>query len=150
MLAEKLAMKGFSRNSGQTLVEVVLAVAVASLILVGLTRATTEALRNAQFAKNQSLATQYAQEAMEIGLLNEIVPLEKLEDRTKEFANLIKQNSKKAISLAKELIHLGIYNSERGYQREGEAFQECFESVMPGRKIVCFIVKPLLQSFSSG
>ena len=52
-------------NKGQTLVEVVLAVAVASLVLIGLTRATIVALRNAQFAKNQALATQYAQEGME-------------------------------------------------------------------------------------
>ncbi len=52
-------------SKGQTLVEVILAIAVASLILIGLTRATTIALRNAQFAKNHVLATQYAQKAME-------------------------------------------------------------------------------------
>lgn len=52
-------------NGGQTLTEVLFAVAVASLVLLGLTRASISALRNAQFAKNQSLATQYAQKGME-------------------------------------------------------------------------------------
>jgi len=56
-------MKDFSK--GQTLVEVLFAIAVASSVLIGLTRATTVALRNARFAKNQALATEYAQETME-------------------------------------------------------------------------------------
>lgn len=52
-------------NSGQTLTEVLFAVAIASLVLVGLTHATTTALKNSQFAKNQSLANQFAQKGME-------------------------------------------------------------------------------------
>lgn len=62
-----MSIASLLRNQkGQTLVEVVLAIAVASLVLIALTRATTVALRNAQFAKNQALATQYAQEGMEL------------------------------------------------------------------------------------
>jgi len=57
-------MKG-SSNKGQALVEVLLAIFVATMVLVGLISATTIALRNSQQAKNQALATQYAQEAME-------------------------------------------------------------------------------------
>lgn len=52
-------------SKGQTLLEVILAIGVAALVLIGLTRAVTVALRNAQFAKKQALATQYAQEGME-------------------------------------------------------------------------------------
>lgn len=52
-------------NKGQTLVEVLLAIGVAGLVLIGLTRATTAALRNAQFARNQALATEYCLEGME-------------------------------------------------------------------------------------
>ncbi len=52
-------------NKGQTLVEILLAVGVASLALVALTRAMTSSLRNASFAKNKALASQYAQESLE-------------------------------------------------------------------------------------
>lgn len=52
-------------QSGQTLLEILLAIGVAGLVLIGLTKATTMALRNAQFARNQTLATKYAQQTME-------------------------------------------------------------------------------------
>ena len=57
-------MKVFN-NQGQTLVEVVLGLAVASLVLLALTRVVTISLKSAQFSKNQTLATHHAQEAME-------------------------------------------------------------------------------------
>lgn len=52
-------------EKGQTLVEVVVALGVAVLVIIALVAATTTSVRNAQFAKNQSLATKYAQEGME-------------------------------------------------------------------------------------
>ena len=62
-------MKGCSRklntSSGQATAEIVLAIGVIALVLVGLTKTTTMALRNAQFAKNKSLATKYGQETLE-------------------------------------------------------------------------------------
>ena len=58
-------MKVFN-NQGQTLVEVVLALAVASLVLLALTRVVTISLKSAQFSKNQTLATHHAQETMEV------------------------------------------------------------------------------------
>ncbi|MBW1911497.1 MAG: enoyl-CoA hydratase/isomerase family protein [Deltaproteobacteria bacterium] len=67
-----------------------------------------------------------AQEALKIGLINEVVPLAELEDKVKEIANLIIQNSGKAIALCKQLIQLGTYNNAQGFQMEGEAFQDCF------------------------
>jgi len=52
-------------DSGQATAEIVLAIGVIALVLVGLTKTTTMALRNAQFAKNKSLATKYGQETLE-------------------------------------------------------------------------------------
>lgn len=52
-------------GNGQTLLEVVIALAVALLVILALVRVTITSIRNAGFAKNQALATQYAQEAME-------------------------------------------------------------------------------------
>jgi len=52
-------------KKGQALVEIVLAIGIASLVLIGLTRVVTLALKNNQFAKDKVLATQYAQAGLE-------------------------------------------------------------------------------------
>lgn len=54
-----------SAGKGQTLVEMIVALAVAILIITSLVAGTVTAVRNAGFAKNQSLATKYAVEGME-------------------------------------------------------------------------------------
>lgn len=57
----------FSRSSqGQTLVEVLIAISLSIIIITSMTIAVTTALSNADFSKNQNLATQFAQEGMEI------------------------------------------------------------------------------------
>jgi hypothetical protein len=53
------------KNSGQSLFEVVLAVDLVAVILVGLISAVTVGLANAQFSRNKAQATKYAQEAVE-------------------------------------------------------------------------------------
>jgi len=80
-----------------------------------------------------------AQEALEIGLINEVVPLAELETRVNEVARMIVKNSSRAITLSKQLIHKGIYNNEEGFQMEGEAFQECFSSGKPKKKLREFL-----------
>lgn len=50
---------------GQSLVEVMVAVAILALVLTALVLGTTVAMRNANFSKNQAQATKYSQEAME-------------------------------------------------------------------------------------
>ncbi|MHA1749850.1 MAG: enoyl-CoA hydratase/isomerase family protein [Promethearchaeota archaeon] len=80
-----------------------------------------------------------AQEALKIGLINEVVPLAELEDKVKEIADLIIQNSGKAITLCKQLIQLGTYNNAQGFQMEGEAFQDCFNSGEPKKKLKSFL-----------
>lgn len=47
------------------MLEVIVALAAAMLVILGLVRVTIVSMRNSRFAKNQALATQYAQEAME-------------------------------------------------------------------------------------
>lgn len=53
------------REEGQSLIEVVIALAVAIVAILALVRATVTSIRNADFARNRALATKYAQEALE-------------------------------------------------------------------------------------
>jgi len=82
-----------------------------------------------------------AQEALNIGLINELVPLAELEIKVKELAKLMVNNSGRAITLSKQLIQMGIYNNEEGFQMEGEYFQELFSSGEPKRKLKEFLEK---------
>jgi len=52
-------------QAGLTLLEVVVSIAALTVILSSLTVATLSSLNNATFSKNQNLATQYAQAALE-------------------------------------------------------------------------------------
>jgi len=82
-----------------------------------------------------------AQEALKMGLVNEVVPLMELENRVKEMARLMIQNSGRAIAFCKRLIQKGIYNNEHGFQMEGEAFHELFTSGEPKEKLKAFLEK---------
>ncbi|MFH0863899.1 MAG: hypothetical protein V1858_02345 [Candidatus Gottesmanbacteria bacterium] len=53
------------KNKGQFLIETLIALAASILIISGLVTAVTSAVKNAQFSKNQALATKYATEGME-------------------------------------------------------------------------------------
>lgn len=50
---------------GQSLFEVIFAIAIAAIILVGIVALAATSVRNSSFARNQSLATRYVQEASE-------------------------------------------------------------------------------------
>ena len=52
-------------SSGQSLLEVIVAFGVATLVLTSLVAAVVVAIRNTRFAKNQALATKLAQEGIE-------------------------------------------------------------------------------------
>jgi Tfp pilus assembly protein PilV len=54
------------KKTGQSLIEVLLGLTIAGLILGGITIAVISSLRNAQFAKNQNLASQFASQGLEI------------------------------------------------------------------------------------
>lgn len=51
---------------GQSLIEVLVALAVSVAIIAGITVSVLSALKNVQFSKNQNLATSYATQGMEI------------------------------------------------------------------------------------
>lgn len=53
------------KAKGQSLLEVLIALAVAVIVVLALVRAVTVAIRNASFARSQASATKYAQEGME-------------------------------------------------------------------------------------
>jgi len=80
-----------------------------------------------------------AQEAFQIGLVNEIVPLSELNIRVKELANLIMQNSGKAVSLCKEMINSGVYKNPIGFSMEGQSFYECFKTEEPKKRLQKFL-----------
>ena len=54
-----------NQESGQSLLEVVIALAVALLVVIALVRLSVTSIRNATFAKNRALATRFAQEWIE-------------------------------------------------------------------------------------
>jgi Tfp pilus assembly protein PilV len=53
-------------QKGQSLVEVVIALAIAVTIVIAFTNATISSIRNANYAKNQNQATKYVQQALEV------------------------------------------------------------------------------------
>lgn len=61
----KRVKKGKISQSGQTLMEIVVVVAISAIVIGALVIATIASLRNAQFSKNQAQATKLAQEGME-------------------------------------------------------------------------------------
>ena len=80
-----------------------------------------------------------AQEALKMGLVNNVVPLVELEDKVKEMAQMIVNNSANAIKYCKRLIQMGTYDNERGFQSEGDAFHELFASGEPKEKFKAFL-----------
>lgn len=54
------------RQSGQTLIELIVVMAVSVIIIGALVFATIASLRNAQFSKNQAQATKLAQQGLEL------------------------------------------------------------------------------------
>ena len=70
-----------------------------------------------------------AQTALSIGLVNQVVPAEKLMDFSLEMAKKITSKGPLAIKLAKRTIHRGGRSDfDTGSSFEVEAFGECFES----------------------
>lgn len=65
MIVELFPVVPKRKNSGQSLVEVLVAMTVILMVIVGIIVATVYATRNSDFSKNQALATKLAQEKME-------------------------------------------------------------------------------------
>ncbi|MBB4808024.1 enoyl-CoA hydratase [Chryseobacterium defluvii] len=66
-----------------------------------------------------------AQRAKEIGLVNEVYPIEELLTKTKELATLIARNSPMAISKAIDAVNLS--DTDKGFEAEIKYFGQLFE-----------------------
>lgn len=64
-LRREASRKSPERQSGQTLIELMVVIAVSVIVIGALVFATIASLRNAQFSKNQAQATKLAQEGIE-------------------------------------------------------------------------------------
>ena len=58
-------MARIKKESGQSIVEVLIAFVIIVVILLALVRITVSSIRNANFSKNEAIATQHSQELIE-------------------------------------------------------------------------------------
>ncbi len=65
MITQNSKLKTQNFNAGQSIVEVIVALALIAMVVLGLVKVTTVSVNNATFAKDQRTATQYAQEGIE-------------------------------------------------------------------------------------
>ncbi|ANF50962.1 enoyl-CoA hydratase [Chryseobacterium glaciei] len=80
-----------------------------------------------------------AQRAKEIGLVNEVYPIEDLLTKTKELATVIARNSPMAISKAINAVNLS--DTEKGFETEIKYFGELFELNDKKEGVSAFIEK---------
>ncbi|MET3529487.1 enoyl-CoA hydratase [Chryseobacterium flavum] len=80
-----------------------------------------------------------AQKAKEIGLVNEVYPIEELLTKTKELANLIAHNSPMAISKAINAVNLS--DTDKGFDTEIKYFGELFEMEDKKEGVTAFLEK---------
>ncbi len=80
-----------------------------------------------------------AQRAKEIGLVNEVFPIEELLTKTKELAKTIANNSPMAISKAIQAVNLSY--TDKGFETEIKSFGELFEMEDKKEGVAAFIEK---------
>ncbi|ASK30965.1 enoyl-CoA hydratase [Chryseobacterium sp. T16E-39] len=80
-----------------------------------------------------------AQRAKEIGLVNEVYPIEDLLTKTKELANVIAFNSPMAISKAIHAVNLS--DTDKGFETEIKYFGELFELADKQEGVAAFLEK---------
>lgn len=80
-----------------------------------------------------------AQRAKEIGLVNEVFPIEELLTKTKELANTIANNSPMAISKAIQAVNLS--DTDKGFETEIKSFGALFEMEDKKEGVSAFIEK---------
>ena len=81
-------------------------------------------------------------EAYRIGLVNAVVPAEKLLDVAKEWANLILSRGMVAVQLCKSAVNEGMdMDFESGQAYEAEAFGLCFATEDQAEGMAAFVEK---------
>jgi enoyl-CoA hydratase len=82
------------------------------------------------------------EEALRIGLVEAVYPLEQLLDEAKKLAGVIAQKSAVALRLALEAVHAGtVRGKAEGMQREAELFGEAFGSEDVKEGVAAFLEK---------
>lgn len=85
-------------------------------------------------------ATIKADEALRIGLVNKVVPLENLMEETRAMANLIISNAPIAVKLCKDAINRGMQvDIDRAVEIEAEDFGKCFATEDQTEGMTAFI-----------
>lgn len=83
-----------------------------------------------------------AEAALQIGLVNHVVPGDQLETKTMEIANRIAEKSPIALRLAKEAVRLASRsNLDEGLRREVDLFALCFSSEDKDEGVKAFLEK---------
>jgi len=83
-----------------------------------------------------------AETALQIGLVNHVVPADQLETKTMEIANRIAEKSPIALRLAKEAVKLASRsNLDEGLRREVDLFALCFSSEDKDEGVKAFLEK---------
>src|SRR5688500_2340349 len=83
-----------------------------------------------------------AQTALELGLVNHVVPADQLETKTMEIANRMAEKSPVALRLAKEAVKLASRsNLDEGLRREVDLFAMCFSSEDKDEGVNAFLEK---------
>jgi enoyl-CoA hydratase len=80
-----------------------------------------------------------AQKAKEIGLVNEVYPIEELIDKTKDLAKIIANNSPMAISKAIQATNLS--DTDKGFEIEIKNFGELFDMTDKKEGVSAFLEK---------
>ncbi|MHA1746389.1 MAG: enoyl-CoA hydratase/isomerase family protein [Promethearchaeota archaeon] len=76
-----------------------------------------------------------AEEALRIGLVNAIFPLEGFDAKITKIGRKLMMNSADAISECKFLVHQATYTNEQGFAREEKVFGERFASGEPRERL---------------
>jgi enoyl-CoA hydratase len=91
-----------------------------------------------------------SEEALRVGLVNRVVPLDKLMEEAFSMANKIAANAPIAVQLCKTAINRGIQTDiDTGLNFETEVFAECFASQDQKTAMEAFLGKKKVEKFSN-
>lgn len=91
-----------------------------------------------------------ADEALRIGLVNKVVPLENLMDEAKAMANAIIVNAPVAVKLCKDAIDRGMQvDIDRAIEIEAEDFGKCFSTEDQKEGMTAFLEKRAEKNFQN-
>ena len=103
------------KSAGFALVDIILGIAILSVALVGIAFAYRQSTVTTVVARNYNQATYYAQQALEMGLVNAVVPVAQLEAEGVKWAEEILDKSPIAIRCLKAAFNCDV-DGQQGIQ----------------------------------